>query len=91
MDSKNITKAVCEIAKTFEEKGDLFVVQLLKETGYLERPEMITEDEILKCLKQHPDLLDTWVLYSENQRIPEGWYIKTPVENDSSSITWKVG
>jgi hypothetical protein len=91
MEIATITKAVCEIARTFEEKGNVSVITLFEESGYLEDPNQITEEQILEYLRHNPDLIDTWVLHSENQRTSQGWYIKSPVGNDSPSDIWIVG
>ena len=36
----------------------------------------INQDSIRQCLVNNKHLLDEWIIYSENKRVPEGWTIE---------------
>ncbi len=79
------------MAKELEVRGDVSEIVLLRESGYLENPDLITEADILEYLRRYPALMDAWLLQSQNKRTPQGWYIKSPADNDSRSNVWVVG
>ena len=85
------TEAVCNTARDFERRCNVSMIALLKESGYLENFNEVTEARILEYLQQHPDLVGTWVLYSENKRTDGGWYILTPRDSQIPPNVWAVG
>jgi hypothetical protein len=91
MDITTTIRAVCEMAKQFEERGNVSEIALLRESGYLENPDQITEADILEYLRHYPDLINTWLLQSQNKRTTHSWYMKSPDDNDSQSNVWIVG
>ncbi|AYL93869.1 hypothetical protein [Mucilaginibacter celer] len=48
---------------------------LVKESGYFEFHDEITEKDIFDILVKHPELVQEWVAYSEDQRMSPVWYI----------------
>jgi hypothetical protein len=84
-------KAVCEMAKTFGEAGHISMLTLLKESGYLENADLISEMQILEYVRKHSDLINTWLQYAEDKRTSQGWYVKSPVENQKIPDVWIVG
>jgi hypothetical protein len=90
MDLNNTIKALCEIAKEFEEKGNVSESVLLTESGYLQNPGQINEAHMAEYLRNHRELIDTWLLQSMNKRTPP-WYLKSPVDYSNRHKVWVVG
>ena len=63
---------------------------LLKESGYFEMYDQVSEADIVEELKKHPELIDDWLMLSEdkrtsgwcftqeNQKYSVGYYPRTP-------------
>jgi hypothetical protein len=47
-----------------------------------------TEEELAEELSNHPELIEPWVLLSEDQRVSSGWYLQRPGDNRDA---WEVG
>jgi hypothetical protein len=50
-------------------------VDLIREIGYAEHAAQITEGLLDEYIRAHPDLLDIWVQYSEDQRCSPAWVL----------------
>ena len=81
-------KAVCQMPRDFQERGDVSMVTLLKESGYPQIAESITEHLLEVYLEKHPDLIDAWVRNSEDTRGSPDWYLSKPTGSDKQ---WIVG
>lgn len=66
------------------------MVKLLGETGYSEVSEIITENIIENCLRSYPELVDVWMMYSQDQRCTPAWYLSEPIDEPSND-KWTVG
>ena len=66
-------------------KGDVSFYTLLKESGYSEVHDQVTIEAIRKALLEHPENLNDWLLYSENQRCDPVWYFQ------QSGVDYEVG
>ena len=64
------------LAHKFDSVGDVSIYNLLKETGYFENHDKIFIKNIRAALKNHPECVDDWMLYSDNKRSRSGWYFK---------------
>jgi hypothetical protein len=60
--------------RDFSRRGDVSMVQLLEESGYIQRRNEIDEDKIAEYLKDDKSIVDDWIRYSENQRGTPSWY-----------------
>jgi hypothetical protein len=58
----------------FHRRGDVSILKLFKESGYLEHASSIDIQDIQQYLTAHPDLVSDWSAYSEDQRTDRGWY-----------------
>ena len=50
------------------------MMQLLKESGYIENRDSISKETILKHVKRDESVIDLWIRYSEDQRCLPSWY-----------------
>ena len=56
--------------------GDVSMYELLRQTGYFELHDQISEAAIRQTLDWHPECVDDWISYSEDKRTSSGWFIK---------------
>lgn len=67
---KDAIEKIIHLAYNYR-KGNLSPVSLIKESGYLEFSDQITEEEIKEILKLYPYLVNEWLLWSENKRVSD--------------------
>jgi hypothetical protein len=67
------------LPKKFYE-GNASIYSLLKESGYFEQHNQISEADIFGELTQHLECIDQWLSLSKDKRSNSGWYFK---EDDS--------
>ena len=84
MNASNIATAVIQIPRTFGNLGNVSIFSLLKGTGYFEMHDQVSEAEIHEALIRQPECVDDWMLYSDDKRSSEGWYLK---QGNGSSYT----
>ena len=86
-----IVDALCTMPTRFHERGDISMIGLLRETGYNGPQSGVSEQDIEKHLRQHPDLVRVWTNYSEDQRCSPAWYLAQPGTSSDSAEGWRVG
>ena len=60
--------------------GNISIYSLLKESGYFELHNQISEADIFEELIQHSEYIDQWLRLSEDKRASSGWYFS---QNDN--------
>jgi hypothetical protein len=68
---------VCRIPVDFRALQTRSVVDLVKDSGYLDDPDSLTVEALSLHLRSNPGLVDAWLMYSQNKRSGSGWYIRT--------------
>ena len=53
---------------------DMSPSSLLEATGYFERHDQISEDDIRAALLRCPECIQEWMQYAEDQRSSSAWY-----------------
>ena len=91
MELTDVIEALSRIPRDFRERGDVSVVSLLKESGYVERFNQIIEKDLAGHFQEHPDLVQVWLHYSEDQRCSPAWYFLPPGDSFSGLKGWAVG
>ena len=66
------------------------MMTLLETSGYVQSPDVITEELLERVLVSHPEWIDSWVTWSCDKRTAAGWYLLTPKES-SIDGSWVVG
>jgi hypothetical protein len=71
---------ICEIPVQFKargtvSRGTVSVTQLVDESGYRAAPASLTVDVVSMYLREHPDLIEAWLAYSEDKRASSGWFV----------------
>ncbi len=74
----------------FKRRGDVSMIQLLEESGYLSNSAAVTVQKLRDHFCTHPEDLQAWVLHSEDNRGSPSWYIVEPSAANAGA-KWIVG
>lgn len=75
MNTDTIIERVCRLPIDFY-SGSKSMVDLVSESGISDHPAALTNTEILKCVRNHPEVVDHWLKWSANKRVDSGWYFE---------------
>jgi hypothetical protein len=76
--------------KDHRDRGDVSMLDLLKESGFEVEHEIPSAKSIKHYLKSNPQLIQFWILETEDQRYSPAWFIDAP-DDGSSDEGWAVG
>lgn len=82
----DLVARICDLPLRFKARRTVSVVQLVDESGYRAAPTELTVDAVSAHLREHPQLIEAWLRYSEDKRRSSGWYVTR-----RSSDTFEVG
>lgn len=75
MDLTNVIKKIIFLPIEFGKPNNhQSIHSLLKETGYFDVHDKVTESTILQELINHLNCVERWLAWSENKRSANGWY-----------------
>ena len=83
-------EAICRMPEDFTRRGDVSMITLLKESGHLNSPGELTEEVLRQYIGAHPEVMESWIGLSQDQRTSESWYVLRP-EWAESRGSWIVG
>jgi hypothetical protein len=75
MEKPHIIRNIISLPKRSSEGNDS-IYSLLKESGYFELYNQISEADIFAELTQHLEFIEYWLSLSEDKRSSSGWYFK---------------
>jgi len=67
------------------------MLDLLKSSGYIQAPDMITEGHLQVVFEANPDLIRPWFILSEDKRTRYGYYLLPPGVSPNNGSDWVVG
>ena len=70
----DIVKRICYLPVDFHRLRTVSAIQLLRDSGYLNKPENITNEMVEAFLRDHPELVTQWLNWSADKRVSSGWY-----------------
>jgi hypothetical protein len=73
----NTIERLCWIPIALKEIPSRSVLQLVKESGFLEKHGALTVETVTAVLRANPDLANHWLTYSADKRSDSGWYFRT--------------
>lgn len=73
--------------KTFRNRSNISVVDLLAEAGGRAAIENISETEIANALSIRAEDVDCWIQFSEDNRSSPAWFMR----QEKDGKTWEVG
>jgi len=82
----DVVAKICDLPVQFKVRGNVSVVDLVAASGYPAAPEALTVTAVSAYLREHPDLIEAWLTYSEDKRTSSGWYV-----SQRSSGTFEIG
>ena len=80
-----VANKVVAIPKDFHEIGNKSKYQLVIDSGYADKHELITNEIITYVLTQQPYRINEWVQWSEDQRVSEGRFLR------EDNKIWNIG
>ncbi len=79
---------LCRMPIEHVRRGNVSMVGLLRESGYLEDLEDLDAALFEAWLRANPEYLDSWLFYSNDQRSSPTWYLHEPGQSESR---WAIG
>jgi hypothetical protein len=67
---------VIHLAKKCSERNNVSIYSLLKEVGYFDIHDEVSENLIREALFLHPNCVNDWIRFSEDKRSSAGWYFQ---------------
>lgn len=87
MDDANRTvEALCRLPVDFHALGNVSAIDLVIRSGYPAVASQVTADRARRCLAVHPDWVDAWFVWSDDQRSSPAWWLA-----ETSATTYEVG
>jgi hypothetical protein len=71
----NLAQRISEVPDIYA-NSNRSTAAILKETGYLERPQVLTVGDVEEALAQDPNLTELWLERGMDQRLAGGWGIE---------------
>jgi len=71
----SLAQRVSEVPDAYEH-SNLSTIQLLAQTGYMDRPQSLTVGDVEQALKEDPGLAELWLERGRDQRLAGGWGIE---------------
>ena len=70
------TSAICTLPIRFR-AGNVSAAQLVLESGLVENPKALTRVAVASFLAARPDVMESWLLWSQDKRTSSGWYLSS--------------
>lgn len=70
-----VIETACRLPIDYEQLRDRSAVDLVRRSGLASRLDELSVERIHACLQQHPDWIDAWIHWSEDQRSRPAWYV----------------
>src|SRR5687767_115418 len=77
--------AIVRLPIAFSQRGDVSVIELLRESGYYQNYDRVRVADLRDALNDDGNATDAWVQYSEDQRSSSAWFVS------EQSGEWYVG
>jgi hypothetical protein len=70
-----IVERLCALPRNFR-AGKLSTISLVRASGYLSAPQVLTREAVLAVLRHDPLLIEDWEIWSGDQRTDRGWFLE---------------
>jgi hypothetical protein len=70
-----LAERISEVPVLYDKENES-TAHLLKDTGFLDRPQSLKVQEVEDALRHHPDWADRWLERGRDQRLAGGWGIE---------------
>lgn len=85
----SLAQRVSEVPDAYEH-GNCSTVKLLRDTGYLDKPQSLTVGDVEDALVEDPNLAELWLERGMDQRLAGGWGIEC-VEGHYHILNYATG
>jgi hypothetical protein len=75
MELENVIEHLCRLPIDFY-GGSKSILQLINASGFAQNPSVLSASSISRYLAHHPEIIEAWILWSDNKRASSGWYFK---------------
>jgi hypothetical protein len=72
-DKKNCVKAICNFVRVYRTENVCTPIEIYRQTGYSEFHDEITIDDIETEIMRDPNLIQDWIMFSEDKRWTPAW------------------
>jgi hypothetical protein len=72
---QEVIRRILTLPERFKSPRNQTFNNLLKDTGYIEISNQIQENDILEAIKNYPETVTSWLLWSEDKRVKSGWFL----------------
>ena len=79
-------EALCRLPVDFHTEGNVSPINLIVRSGYPAVASQLTVDRVRRCLAAHPNWVDSWFIWSDDQRSSPAWWLA-----EKSATTYEVG
>lgn len=87
---QQVLTSLCRMPEDFWRRRDVSMVELMHESGYPKVHWQITEADIEKHLRAHPELVSDWVVESDNNRGTPAWCLSDSASSWNEHKKWLV-
>jgi hypothetical protein len=72
---RDVVERLCRFPLTFR-GGGKSLRGFVEATGIVKHPSALTVESLLPYIKEHPQLIGAWMVWSSDKRVSSGWYFK---------------
>ena len=84
--SPEMVVALCSLAERFQDQAELSMGEMLARSGFALTNE-ISDEALEQYLREHPELVNSWLIESKNTRENPAWYILPPKDGSQWIVT----
>ncbi|HEU5402434.1 MAG TPA: hypothetical protein VFU86_13810 [Terriglobales bacterium] len=84
--SPEIVEALCSLAARFQDQAEMSMAELFGRSGFAVTDE-ISDEPLETYLRNHPELVNAWLIESKNTRQNPAWYIFPPKDGSEWVVT----
>ena len=71
-----VVEAVCRLPIDYVQLGTYSAAEVVRRSGYGLARDHVTVDRLAACLADHPEWVDAWFLWSDENRGIPAWYVR---------------
>ncbi len=83
-----ILEKICNLPTELKTNTNTSIFKIIQATGFAENESAFDEELLSEFFKAHPNLVNEWVNFSEDQRCTPAWYLE---QIDTEIDEWVVG
>ncbi|MBI5032718.1 MAG: hypothetical protein HZB51_19515 [Chloroflexi bacterium] len=89
-ESQDAVANICRLPVDFKTLRTFSVIDLVQRSGIINEPQALSYDSIIKYLRDHSELIEAWLIHSDDQRCSPSWYFYRGYKTEEEG-KWVVG